>query len=250
MRYLFYFLPIIVCIACSDSSGPNTTPPGKLTFIPKGPDVAQTEQGIDAVPDQDGVYLEWFATADPNTRYIDIYRQREDETFYRRIWTIDLETASSDEKTAYVDDSEDVAKNSYNYYYLITRNGDGVEGQPSDTMQYNLLEKPELSRPNGDVVDGLPTFTWRFPDIIPENYILRIEEEFTNRVVFVREFKVTEYFSNQSLDLAKQDDPPQFVSGFTYRWRIDSVGAGILDPDDRSKNYSGSESQWLTFIAN
>ena len=52
------------------------------------------------------------------------------------------------------------------------------------------------------------------------------------------------------LDLSEEEDPPQFVSGFTYRWRIDSVGAGILDPDDRDKNYSGSESQWFSFIAN
>ena len=102
-------------------------------------------------------------------------------------------------------------------------------------------------------LDELPVFYWNFPDVIPDSYILRIQEEFTDRIVFVKEFQVTEYFSNQSFDLGdstKIENPPQFVSGFMYRWRIDAVGPGILNPDDPDKNYSGSESQWFTFIAN
>ena len=252
MRYLLYFLPIIVYIACSDSNGPNTNPPASLKFIAKGPDTAIIEQGVDAIPDKDGVLLEWGKSGDQNIRYIDVYRQRENETFFRKIWTIDLETASAGDDVSYIDDSDDLGINIYNYYYLRTRNSDDVEGQPSDTVQYNLLIKPELSRPNGEAVDELPVFYWNFPDVIPDSYILRIQEEFTDRV-FVKEFQVTEYFSNQSLDLGDPtivENPPQFVSGFMYRWRIDAVGPGILNPDDPDKNYSGSESQWFTFIAN
>ena len=249
MRYLFYFLPIIVLTACSDTNGPVTEEPGRLTFVPKGPDTAIVERGIDAVPDKDGILLEWFKSNDNSIRYIDIYRQKDGETYFRKIRTIDLETASAGKDVSYLDDSDDIGINIYNEYYLRALNSDGVEGQPSDTVQYNLLQKPILSRPNGETVIGLPVFYWDFPDVIPDSYILRIQEEFTNRVVFVREFQVKDYFHDQSLNLSEVENPPQFVSGFTYRWRIDSVGAGI-DPDDRDKNYSGSESRWFSFIAN
>ena len=86
------------------------------------------------------------------SRYIDVYRQKENETFFRKIWTIDLETASAGDDVSYIDDSDNVGINLYNFYYLKTRNSDGVEGQPSDTVQYNLLIKPELSRPNGEAI--------------------------------------------------------------------------------------------------
>ena len=252
MRYLFYFLPIIVFIACSDTNGPVTEEPGKLTFVPKGPDTAIVERGIDAVPDKDGILLEWFKSNDNNIRYIDIYRQKDGETYFRKIRTIDLETASAGGDVSYIDESDDIGINIYNEYFLRALNSDGVEGQPSDTVQYNLLHKPVLSQPNGETVDGLPVFTWTFTDEVPppDTYILRIEEVFTNRVVFIREFQIDYGAVIQSLDLSEEEDPPQFVSGFTYRWRIDSVGAGILDPLDRDKNYSGSESQWFSFIAN
>jgi hypothetical protein len=211
------------------------------------------EIGIDAVPDKEGILLEWYKSNDRNIRYIDIYRQKDGETFFRKIWRIDLETASSGQDISYIDDSEDIGFNKYNYYYLKALNSDGGEGQPSDTIQYNLLQKPILSRPNGEIIDGLPVFYWNFPDVIPDSYILRIQEEFTNRLVFVDEIQVDDYFNDQDLDLANDpriENPPQFISGFTYRWRIDSVGSGFLDPDDRTINYSGSESQWFTFIAN
>jgi len=253
MRYLFYFLPIIVFIACSDTNGPVTEEPGRLTFVPKGPDTAIVERGIDAVPDKVGILLEWFKSNDNSIRYIDIYRQKGSETYFRKIRTIDLETASAGNDVSYIDESDDVGINVYNEYYLRALNNDGVEGQPSDTVQYNLLHKPDLSRPNGETIIGLPVFFWKFyeEDPLPHIYILRIQEEFTNRVVFVREFQVNYDSHDQSLDLSEVENPPTFVSGFAYRWRIDSVGPGILDPDDPDrKNYSGSESLWFSFIAN
>ena len=105
-------------IACSDSNGPNTDVPGKLTFVTKVPDTAVVEIGIDAIPDKEGVLLEWYKSNDRNIRYIDIYRQKDGETFFRRIWRIDLETASSGQDISYIDESEDIGFNKYNYYYL------------------------------------------------------------------------------------------------------------------------------------
>ena len=104
------------------------------------------------------------------------------------------------------------------------------------------MQKPLPVNPNGTTVMGMPVFYWSFPDVIPDSYILRIQEDFTERVVFVREFQVTNYFNDQELDLSTVSNPPEFISGFIYLWRIDSIG-----PEPES---SGSESQWYTFIAN
>ena len=243
MRYLFYFLPIIVIIACSNSQDPVASAPGKIVFVPKEPDTAIIERGIDAVPDRDGIYLEWFNPGDINIRYIDVYRMREGETYFKKLpRSIDVESASAGEDTTYIDAPDDIAFNINTYYFLRARNEDGVEGPASDTLGYKLMQKPFLSRPNGTITSGLPVFYWSFPNVIPDTYILRIKEDFTNRIVFVREFQVTEYDAEQELDLNDVNNPPEFTSGFTYLWRIDSVGPEPLA--------SGSESQWLTFIAN
>jgi len=251
MRYFFYFLPIVSIIACSDTGGPTVSEPGSVVFVAKTADTDSVEQGIDAVPDQNGILLEWETLKEENLKYYDIYRQRDGETYFKKIKSIDIETASTGEATRYIDDPNDIIFNIYNFYYIRAVNKDGISGAPSDTVQYKLMQKPILVRPKGETITGLPIFEWNFPDVIPDSYILRIMEEFTERIIFVREFQTEEYFSEQSLDLATKANPPEFISGFTYRWRIDSVGAGIIRNDDGSElNYSGSESEWSTFIAN
>lgn len=242
MRKLLYFLPIIIIIACSDTQGPGSGTPGKVLIVPKIPDDSAVERGIDAVPDRDGIFLSWYKLQENNLRYYNIYRQRDGETYYRKIKVIDLETAFPGSDTTYTDAPDDIIFYNLCSYYLRAVNSDDVEGTASDTVSYTLWRKPILSRPNGEQVSDLPVFDWSFPDLIPDKYILRIEEDITNRLVFVRKFQVTEYDSEQSLDLNQISDPPEFNTDFQYRWRIDSVGPDSL--------YSGSESQWFTFIAN
>jgi len=90
MRKLLYFLPIIIIIACSDTQGPGSGTPGKVLIVPKIPDDSAVERGIDAVPDRDGIFLAWYKLKENNLRYYNIYRQRDGETFYRKIKVIDL----------------------------------------------------------------------------------------------------------------------------------------------------------------
>jgi hypothetical protein len=243
MKKIFIIICLLPIYNGCDPGGESKLPtPGRVLMVPRNPDTLAVERGIDAVPESDGIILEWFDLRDPGVRYYDIYRQNENETFFKRIKRIDLETAFPGSDTVYVDNSEDLAINVYNYYYVRAVNRDGLEGSNSDTARYKLIQKPETSRPNGELVPGQPVLFWSFPGgTIPENYIVRIEEEFTDRVVFIRQFKVTEYFQDQSLDLGKVADPPQFIPNFTYRWRLDSVGP---DADN-----SGAESQWRIFTA-
>ena len=242
MRNIFYFLPIVWLIACSGPGDPVVIDPGRTYFVPNLSDTALVERGVDAVPETDGIYLVWFDIKSPDLRYFDIYRMQEGETYFRKIKSIDLATASPGTDTTYTDNSENLLFNVYNYYYIKAVYKDGVEGQSSDTAAYKLMPKPVLSRPSGETITGLPVFVWSFPGVIPNNYILRIEEVITNKVVFVHEFQVSEFFNEQSLDLAKVNQPPEFNNGFTYRRRVDHVGTDAIT--------SGSESMWSTFVAN
>ena len=228
-------------MSCDSAGDPQLPAPGKVFMVPRSPDTSTVERGIDAVPESDGIILQWYDVNDPGVRFYDVYRQNENETYYKKIRRIDLETAFPGSDTVYIDNSLDLLLNVYNFYYVRAVNRDGLEGSPSDTVKYKLIQKPETMRPNGEIVVGLPVLYWSFPGVVPNNYIVRMEEEFTNRVVFVRQFEVTEYFQDQNLDLATLADPPQLMPNFTYRWRLDSVGPAA--------DSSGSESQWRIFTA-
>ncbi len=209
-------------------------------MVPHSPDTSPVERGIDAIPESNGIILQWYDLRDPGVRYYDVYRQNENETYFRRIRRIDLDTAFPGSDTVFTDASSDLQLNLYNYYFVLAVNRDNLEGAPSDTVYYKLIEKSTTSRPNGEIVVGQPVLYWSFTEI-PEKYIVRIEEEFTNRIVLARQFKVIDYFQDQVLDLGQVTDPPQFIPNFTYRWRLDTVGPDSL--------YSGSESQWRIFTA-
>jgi hypothetical protein len=242
MKKIFIILYLIPIFIGCDSGGDAKLPvPGSVLMVPHAPDTSAVEQGIDAVPESDGVLLVWYGLNDPGVRYYDIYRQKENETYFRRIKRIDLDTAFPGADTVYTDNSADIQLNIYNYYYVKAVNRDDEEGSPSDTVRYKLIEKPATTRPSGELVQGMPVLYWNFPGVIPDEYIVRIEEEFTNRVALVRQFRVKEYFEEQSLDLGSIGNQPQLIPGFTYRWRIDSVGP--------QADESGSESQWRIFTA-
>jgi len=242
MKKFFIIICFLPIYNGCDSGGESQLPaPGRVMMVPRSHDTAAIEQGIDAVPESDGIILQWYDLRDPGVRYYDIYRQNENETYFRKIRRIDLETAFPGSDTVYIDDSEDLVLKRYNYYYVKAVNRDGLEGSASDTVKYMLLLKAETTRPDGSV-QGMPVLYWSFPaGDIPNFYLVRIEEEFTNRLILSRKFAVTDFFEMQELDLSQLENPPQFILNFSYRWRLDSVGPDSL--------FSGSESQWRIFTA-
>jgi hypothetical protein len=245
MFKILTFTIFIYIFSCSTNQEPELPVPEKVILVPHAPDTAAIEIGIDAVPEFDGIQVQWYDLNDFNVSTYTVYRKSESETFFREIKEIDLETASAGFDTTYIDGSvqQGLEKNIYYSYYVTATNKDDKEGPSSDTLRYLLLEKPEINRPNSETFtqNELPTFDWEFPGVIPDNYILRIEDDFTKQIVFVRRFQVENYFPAQSIILATVENPPIFTTGI-YRWRIDSIG-----PDDET---SGSESLWLSFFVN
>ncbi len=235
----------IFLMACNTGGDPKLPAPDKVQMVPHSfsDDTLAIERGIDAVPESDGIYLAWYSLRDNNTRQYNIYRRRDDETFYKRIKVIDLEIESPPRDTTYSDDNADAGLNlnTYYYYFVTASNKDGLEGLAGDTLKYKLLDKPVTRFPDGDEmpVDSLPILKWEFVDIY-NLYILRIENSF-KQLQYVGVFQ-SNYDNNlQTLNLEDEEKVPNFpeLQPGTYQWRIDLIG----DDEDTS----GSESDWKTF---
>jgi hypothetical protein len=238
-RVSILFLPLII-FGCKNSSEPTLPPPDKVLMVPRSSDMANIEMGIDAIPESNGIKLQWFNPHDNNLKIYSVYRRESLETYFRVIKTIDLETAFPGQDTVYIDDDPDLPLNRYNYYYVAATNKDNLEGTPSDTLKYLLLEKSQTYQPDGETISGLPVFDWSFPETVtPDSFILRIEEEYTNYLFYICKFQSDYNQPAQTLDLAQVSNPPSFDSGGAYRWRIDSIG-----PDSSN---SGAESAWKIF---
>jgi len=249
IHFLLLMIPLFVLFACDNAGEPIVPEPGDVKMVEHfaSDDILAIERGIDAVPESDGIYLAWYSLRDNNISQYNIYRKKESGTFYQRIKTIDLETASPGRDTTFVDDNAEAGLdlNTYYYYFITATNTEGKESAAQDTLKYMLIVKPELVKPDGETydpdADGLPTLFWNFVDNNPDLYILRIENSF-DQVHYIGIFQRKyddETYPNQSLDLSAISDLPSFTPG-VYKWRIDSIG-----PDE---DHSGAESNWKVFI--
>jgi hypothetical protein len=236
---------VFVITACDNTGEPIVPEPGDVKMVEHtaADDTLAFERGIDAVPESDGIFLAWYSLNDRNISLYHIYRKKEDGTFFQRIKSVDLETASPGKDTTFVDDNaeEGLELNTYYYYFVTAVNTDGKESSPVDTLRYMLIDKPEPDRPDGESYDpdvnGLPTLFWNFVEI-PDLYILRIENSF-DQVHYIGIFQSNYDNNYQTLDLSSVANLPVFIPG-VYKWRIDSIG-----PDE---DHSGAESDWKVFI--
>ena len=234
---------MLMIFGCKNSSEPSLPTPAKIKMVDRSNDMAAVEMGIDAVPESNGIKLQWFNPHDHNLKIYSVYRRLTQETYFKIIKTIDLETAFPGQDTVYIDNDPNLPLNRYNYYYVTATNTDDLEGPSSDTLRYYLLEKSVTDQPNGLTLSGLPTFYWSFPQTMtPPYFILRIEDEYTNSLFYIAKFESNYDDPAQTLDLKQVANPPTFQSGGAYRWRIDSIG-----PDSV---YSGAESAWKIFYIN
>ena len=239
-------LAVVLIIASCDNAGEPIVPaPADVHMVHHSfaDDTLALERGIDAVPENDGIFLAWYDLNDSNIGQYNIYRRRNDESYFRIIKRIILEQVSSGRDTTFIDDNSDqgLDVNIYYHYFVTATNTQDEESGAEDTLKYKLLSKPETRQPDGQTyesgLDTLLIFTWDFVEV-PNFYILKIENSF-GHLHYIGVFQVTEFFESQTLELKSIHDFPQLIPG-TYKWRIDSVG-----PDEDN---SGSESKWKTFL--
>jgi hypothetical protein len=229
LGFLFFF-------SNSCQEDPQPEPPGRVIIIPKSDEFAQEEHGIDAVPESDGIFLEWRPNQEKNlTGYI-IYRSDFFNKNYLEVGRVGEVYQQID--TTFIDESVDLNKT---YYYFVRAIDDLDQvGDPSDTVDYKLLEKPQLLSPTG-VLDSLPDFRWNYLDPIPPNeFVFRLQKKINQNVfeyigVTVRtiSYSFPETWNLKDLGITEN------LSKGEYLWRIDPFGIN-----------QGSESAWTRFIMN
>jgi len=247
MKNIFLvMITTIVLLSCDPNNSGKLPPPDKVLLVDKLSDLGLIERGIDTVPERDGIYIEWYLLKDPDVTKYNIYRKYKISSVFSKLTSIPVENIISpfDTVFSYIDD-DDVVLNKIDslfYYYVTASNRDDVEGSASDTVNYMLLSKSITEDTQNINSNEQPVFTWRFQNSIPDNYIIRIENQVTETLLWTKRFQIQDYIMDQTIDMTTVSNPPVYQSGNIYRWRIDAVGPDSL--------FSGSESNWKSFFVN
>ena len=125
------------------------------------------------------------------------------------------------------------------YYYILAVSDEDVRSDPSDTLDYKVLEKADqLHLKDGKV--PRPLFQWKDPHDWPAPYyIIRLMDVVADDFIWITrvdpqfaDFQEVQYNVDGSATMDSLE------TGGTYDWRIDIAG---------SQNNCGSESQWVRF---
>lgn len=226
---LFYFC-IMVALFChchkkATDSSPYVQPP---RFVPAAADTVEIEAGIDAVPESDAIFLQWYK----NSQYhgFRLSRRAQDE----KVFSVIAELSQSD--SSYLDP---VTINVRYYYYLQACDEEDHWSEPSDTVNYLLLPKAIAL----NIVFTTPMeFSWKIKGINPPRFIVRLYDEASDELIWLS--KVASSYQGGEEKIKYNWDGKakleRLISGKRYRWRVDCL--------DNTPN-TGSESNWHRFFA-
>jgi hypothetical protein len=255
ISYFLILNSILFFVSCTDDNGVSSDPPVAPVLVSKtaGSDTSAYEiMGIDAeAGPENGIRLMWHEHPERNDLdHFNVYRSEDPDGLINYVLHARVDPGGEfvfDGIYHLFTDFIQIEEDQSYYYYITAVNDEGTESMPSDTTWYRLVQKGRLTAPLGtDLSDpGILEFKWVFEETpLPNGYILRIEEDFSDVLVFVEWIEPLEDFDEQFRNHAlSREVLKQFVvSGLQYRWRIDSVQEDPL--------HVGAESNWGTFIIN
>lgn len=239
LTFISIFSPIFFVLFLNCQDEVNKTPPlDRVILVEKSNEASPVERGIDAIPELDAIFLEWFSGDNKDLAGYTIYRSQTSDQHYAAVGKIVKQYGRID--TSFIDESVTVG---VQYYYYV-RAYDRLEqvGEPSDTVSYALLPKPTLTSPikGASVTDSVPNFQWNHNDPSPpDEFIFRLKRTSGSDTTYVRiviqSINYTGQFENWSLSELGLPAP---LSAGQYMWRIDPLIPGTNQ---------GSESRWENF---
>jgi hypothetical protein len=203
--------------------------PQPVELIPCSPDTSRIESGIDAVPDGNKIHVEWNSVYDETVRAYEVYRGSSVSGIYSKVAIVNIPTRFYDDP---------ISVNTRYYYYVLSVSDEGVESEPSDTLNYKLVLKPEILGPEGDA-PVRPVFAWRDANRASD-YVIRVQESGSDSFVWFSKFQAPQYGpEEQSISFNADHNAvaDSLIGGKVYQWRIDVIG---------SEKASGSESRWVS----
>ncbi len=253
--FLFFIFYFLLVFSCDEGTSPDTDPPSPPAFTGKSA-VSDTSlyeiMAIDAVDGPENrIRLIW--QEHPGRRDLDhftIYRSEDSEgriNYFRHAQVEPDGEFIFDGIYHTYTDGIDVDEEKPYYYYITAVDKEGNESSPSDTTWYQLVQKAGLTAPLGQEYDDPEEleFNWVFTsNPLPNGYILRIEEDFSDVLAYVEWVEPLSDF-DQNYRTHRLDAGilrAHIISGVQYRWRIDCL--------EKDPIHYGSESNWGTFIIN
>jgi len=232
--YFFLLLVLIFTIFnCNKNINTGGRLPSAVHLIPSSGDTSLIERGIDAVPESDGIRLEWISSSEDGIAGYEIFRGLERDGTYKKIAGVEVLTALD---SVFID--EDVSLFQRYYYFIKTVDREGRRSISSDTLDYKLIRKAVNLLPKGEINNSRPDFSWEDPNQ-EGKYVIRVVDVESDSVISIvtifssynpprEEVSFGNVMSGHDSLLVQKD----------YKWRVDVVG---------SEQNSGSESGWVIF---
>jgi len=127
----------------------DTEAPPKVELTTRNPDSVLVEQGIDAVPTGDYIYLSWIPSFVNDVEGYRVYRQNMDDENSDRILIADVDKNTleyEDHDSELAPDQQTGIADGFDYS-VSAYDEAGNEGSRSDPAYYKLMLKPELNQP-------------------------------------------------------------------------------------------------------
>ncbi|NOY77629.1 MAG: hypothetical protein GXO76_07155 [Calditrichaeota bacterium] len=159
---LLFVINFSILFCKSNSSGPEIKKPDPPVIVPKSAENSLIEKGVDAIPETDAIFFEWFHSGEKIQAW-NIYKKEGKTGHFRLLSHV------SPGDTSFVDQNVTVG---VRYWYFLTAGGsNGEESDPSNTITYKLIPKAGSL---GNTRDVRPIFEWRSSGVAPMYYILRL----------------------------------------------------------------------------
>jgi hypothetical protein len=228
---LYFFLLLGLIFATLECKNKTVNPgpkPERVLMVPGSADSSAVEEGIDAIPEGDRIHVEWIASPDDNVTSYELYRRDDRQAEFVKVTTVQKPSRQ-------YDDSGPVLNVRF-WYYVVAVTFDGLRSDPSDTLSYKLIVKPDGLTP-AEVAGARPEFTWRDPSSA-NYYIFKIRERGSDTPFRITRIQSvfgdnTQVFQFDSLFGSGSES---LGTGRYYEWRIDVVG---------NEPSCGSESRWV-----
>ena len=218
---------------------------GRPEFVPQSPPDSVVETGIRQDPNTGGIILQWYRM--PGVLGYDIFRSDTiDSKGNPMEFTLVLNVAqnSAVNDTSALDPSVGVGLRYF--YYVSAYSSEAVHSLPSDTISYELINRPVAVYPGGKTptvnANGLH-FAWY--DATGGGYtVIRVRS--ISVVPFVtiwvsRRFQIFHSYPSLSFNF-DSTATQQLVYGDSYEWRVERFNV-----DASGRPYEGSTSVWETF---
>lgn len=253
--YIFGGILALVLLACAgeETLGSDNTPPEEPVMVEHlgdsgdlhGEDiinycnnVGYENNGIDAVPEDDWIKIQWQTLLDNDIDYLQIYRFNLQENQTEKIDSVTYST-----QNYYIDQflNYDPSTNKNWFYYLKVYDTSG-NFSISDTTCYRLLQKPELLSPfDGSIyTPGEELFFEWNEDAEAIEYRLLV---FNENYELLWTYEPTDHPGGSFYEV--EYTGPDLSNYNTIYWRVDAFGNSLTESIQGTNYtiYSGSESQ-------